>query len=773
VAIEDGSNQLFNLGYMGNLSFIAAPNGNKLTLSYDQHGRLASVTDSANRKLEFTYEIGTTPLVGAVDTGSTNNDARKCTNKRYLRSVRRRFALAQVGTAWRIIKITGPGGLEVDYHYDDHGNLDRSERVGGDGISQATDSSLWQYAYDPNNGTNASTEHLLKTVQPPNQASDPSRQTTYEYESTLGGLMVKAIHQPAGVNNSYSRSFSTTGLVARADVTDGRGNTTHYDFQNTANEDKTSAQKTVTVTAPRGAVSTIVFDGYGGRLSETDPEGRQTITHYDIRGNADSQTVTGAGKSISTSATYDPKFDKPLTTVDGRGNVTTYTLDGYGNVTKIQLPTGRPLQMDYAANGDLVRMVDQYGFATTYEYDRYGNPNLISRQAAGQATVVMQNTYDDRSRLLSSTDTISPSVQNAYDALDRVVSQTITDPAGIRDTLTSTLAYLPEGQVRQVSQTGGQTLNVTNTYDGTQPAAQGNRDANGAGPFTREYAYDNNSNLLTENDRRGVTTTRTYDALNFVTSETVSGPFGQSLATMTVSDIDRVGNPLRVLDLYGQETTFEYDGLHRLVRRNVPGGFHEEIGYDDNGNVILQKDRNQRPTVSAYDPINRRTRLTDPAGRVTTWSYLDASHTIVRQSDPQGLTETVQADGLGRIVRREVKFGAADYITTKQYDGRSVQTTDPRGVVSIKQLSAFGETGDLTVNGATPAYRVHQSYGPFGGLKHSVDANGRESSYTLDGFNRPTQINRTGGFSEAFIYDGEGQRAVAHRLARRHIANDL
>src|SRR5262249_14451653 len=46
--------------------------------------------------------------------------------------------------------------------------------------------------------------------------------------------------------------------------------------------------------------------------------------------------------------------------------------------------------------------------------------------------------------------------------------------------------------------------------------------------------------------------------------------------------------------------------------------------------------------------------------------------------------------------------------------------------------------------------------GPFGGLKHSVDANGREVTYTLDGLNRPTQINRTGGFSEAFIYDGEG-----------------
>ena len=192
--------------------------------------------------------------------------------------------------------------------------------------------------------------------------------------------------------------------------------------------------------------------------------------------------------------------------------------------------------------------------------------------------------------------------------------------------------------------------------------------------------------------------------MNFPTSETVSGPFGQPLATYTATEIDKVGNPVKVLNLYQKETTFEYDGLHRLIRRHVPGNYIEETGYDDNGNITLQKDRNQRETTFTYDQLNRRTSITDPAGHVATWTYDDTQHKTTVQKDPQGLTERLLADGLGRVIRREVEFGGITYPTITSYNGRTVTVTDPRGTVSVKQLSAFGETGTLTVNDATPAY---------------------------------------------------------------------
>ena len=761
-AVDVGSEQLFNQGYMGNLAYIEEPNGNRLTLSYDTQGRLGSVTDSSGRQLKFTYERGATPFIGSLDTGATNNDGLNCTNKRFLRSLRRRFALAELGLAWRVSTVSGPGGLEFKYWYDTKGNLERVERAGADGISQplqpaAEIGSLWQYDYDPFDGANASTEHMIKSVQAPNHgAGHGNHITSYEYESTLGGWSLKASHAPEGVNNSFNYSFSF-GSISRVDVTDGRSNVTQYGFQNTPDDDKTRPQKTVTVTAPRNATSRMVFDGYGNKLTETDAEGMVTTTHYDNRGNPDNQTVSGDGKTITASATYDTTFSKPLTTVDGNHNLTTYSLDSRGNVTRVLMATGREVRMDYTANGDFQRTVDQHGFATTYLYDNYGNPTTITRQAGGTATVVTHNTYDSRSRLVSSDGTLEPSVVNTYDALDHIINQTVTDPANIRDAMNTALAYLPEGQVTKVTQSGGlQSLRVENTYDGLNRLVTSIETPNGVSPpFTLNYSYDGNSNLVTETNRRGVTTTRGYDALNFPASETLSGPFGATLSTAT-NELDRVGNPLRVTNLYNQQTTFEYDGLHRLIKRTVPGDYTEETGYDDNGNVTLQKDRNGRPTTFAYDEINRRTRTTDPAGRVTTWIYDDASRTTTKQSDPQGLTETLQADGLGRIVRRQLKFGSADYLTTMSYNGRTMQETDPRGTVTVKQLSAFGETGNLTVNGANPAYTAQQRFGPFGGLKHSVDANGRQMTYTLDGLNRATLVSHTGGFSESFEYDGEG-----------------
>ncbi|HKU76413.1 MAG TPA: Ig-like domain-containing protein [Pyrinomonadaceae bacterium] len=750
-ALAVGSEQMFNLGYMGNLAFIEEPNGNKLTFGYDAQGRLATVTDSANRKLTFTYEQGATPFVGALDTGTTNNQSLTCTNKRFLNSLRRKFELGQLGVAWRITKITGPGGLEVLYDYDAKGNLARVERPGADGISQPTDANVTTYLYDPSDGTNAGTEHLIKSVQTPNRTGTQNHTTRYEYESTIRGMMVKAIRMPEAVNNLYAYTFSFNDVSETA-FTDGRGNVTRYQFT------KSQPGKVVRVSAPLNAISTITFDEFGNRSSESDAEGRQTTTQYDDRGNQILQTVSGQGTAITTKATFDPTYAKPLSTTDGNGNQTTYSLDNHGNVTRVHLPTGREIQMDYAGNGDLLRVVDQYGVVTTFQYDGFGNPTTITRQG----NLITNNTYDGRSRLLTSSDTVDPSVQNTYDRFDRIVSQTVTDPAGFRDALTTTFQYLPEGQVKKITRNGGtQSLVVDHTYDGLNRLVQSVETPNGAGPFTLTYTYDGNSNVLTSTDRRGVTTTLTYDELNFVRSQTLSGPFGAQIAVSRLTEVDRIGNPVRVINQYEQETTFEYDGLRRLKKRHVPGGFTEETSYDGNGNIVLQIDRNGGRSTFAYDEINRRTQMTDPGGRVTSWVFDDASRSVTRQNDPQGLTEKVTVDGIGRLLVREVKFTGATYTTSNFYNGRSVQTKDPRGIESVTQLSAFGETGSLTVNGAQPAFNVQQSYAAFGGLKRAVDPNGRVTTYTLDGLNRATSISHTGNFSESFTYDGAGN-VVTH-----------
>jgi len=746
-AMDAGTSAFFDFGYMGNLSYIEEPNGNRISLSYDAEGRMVRATDSSGRSLNYQYELAETPLVGSIDVVLNSTS---CQSKARLGIMRRRFLQAQVGKAWHITKITGPGGVEIEYEYDPTiGNLTSVRRRSGDDISQpAPQDYVWSYEYNPTTQANPLHDHLLKSVTSPNSAVAAGHKTIYEYRLDQFGQPVGSIQMPEGVTNTFTYTFGPSGnQITQAVVTDGLQQSRTYQLER---------GRVTRILEPRGAQTVLAWNDKGNKTLEIDPEGRQTATHYDSNGNPDSQTVTGGNQTITVSSVFDPTFNKPISVTDGNRKTTTYSLDARGNVTRVLLPNGRDIRMDYAANGDLQRMVDQYGFATTYQYDVYGNAASVTRQT-GQLPVVDQQTFDVRSRLLTSQGTIAPSVTNTYDALDRVISQTVTDPTGIRDSLAMASTYLPEGQVASVSQTGGtQSFNKLITYDGLNRLIRVVESPNGAGPFTLNYTYDRNSNLITETDRRGVTITRTYDELNFVTSETLSGSFGPTLSAMTATEIDRVGNPVRVKNLFNQETSYEYDGLHRLTKRNVPGGFTEETSYDANGNVVAERDRNGRETTMTYDPLNRPATMRDPAGRITTWTYDDATNTTTIQRDPQGLTERMQSDGLGRLVQHQLKFGSKDYLTINSYNGRTVQTTDPRGTISVRQLSSFGEPGQLTVNGAAPAYSEQMAYGPFGGLRRSVDANGRATTYSLDGLNRATQISRPGSFSESFSYDGAG-----------------
>jgi RHS repeat-associated protein len=750
--ITASSVALFNQGYMGNLSYIEEPNGNRLTLNYDGQGRLFSVMDSSQRKLEFTYEQALTPFVGTIDAGSIVGEATNCTSRRFMRSLRQRFLQAELGRAWHIVQVKGPGGIEINYEYDGNGNLERAWRSGTDAISQTTTDSIWQYGYNPTAGPNANPNlnHLLKSVKAPNQSLAASSLTTYEYALDQPGRPVKAINMPENVSYGYSYTF-TNGTITGAAVTDGRNNATSYQFANSG-----ANTKIVTVLAPRGAKSVITFDDHGNRLSEVDPEDMTTTYRYD-NNNPVEVILTGGGLVQRRTATYDPTFNKLTSITDANQQTTFYTLDLHGNVTRVQLPTGRTVTMDYKANGDLDKMTDQYGFVTSYDYDGFGNARTIRRQTAAGTFVSSQLVFDTRSRLTTSSGDLKPTVSNSYDALDHLIQQTTTDPSGFRDAVNATMTYLTEGQLKSMNQGGGgQQMSIVNEYDALNRVISTTETPSGYAPFVRPFKYDRNSNLEEETDRRGVKRIKTHDELNFVTSETLSGPHGASIATQTVLEMDKLGNPRLVRNLYGHTVRMDYDGLHRLSVRHFPGDFTEELGYDANGNVISSKDRNGRETRFEYDPINRQKLMRDPAGRITTWTYDDASRSVTTQHAPQGLTEIRRADGLGRPLRREIQFGSNSYVTTNVYNGRTVTTTDPRGTVIVRDLSAFDETGRLTVNGADPAFVQEMRYGALGGMRSSKDALNRETTFTLDGLSRPTQIAYPGSVSESFIYDGQG-----------------
>jgi len=748
--------------YAGNLDYIEEPNGNRITPIYDSQGRMAQVKDSSDRALTYTYELADSPFAG---TTPTDPNGTTCGNRNKLKELLRQIDQANIGKAWRITEINSSDGIKIEYSYDDKGNLERVQRFGVDTIgSESTSDSVWQYEYNPSPDGNIKYDHLVKIVKSPNDGlssggSTLNRRVTYEYDLTKPDIIpVTKIIMPEGVENLFTNTYrQSSGAITKIEKTvvkDGNGNSTTYNFD--------LNQRILSMVSPRSGTQTFVWTDHGQIRETVDAENVTTTQFYDENQNPTIKTISGGGETITTSTLYDKTFNKPLQIVDGNQNATNYRLDAKGNISRIDLPTGRAITINYYPNGDILDVTDEYGFVTRYtSYDAYGNPKTIQKEAGSQP-IITNNTYDVRSRLKTTTDTLAPSVSYEYDAFDRVVSQTITDPTGFQDSKQITTAYLPEGQPTFVQQSGiGQNYRSDNVYDNQNRVRQIIETISDYGSITRNFSYDLNSNLITSQDRRGVTTTNTYDALNFLTKVEVSGGVGGTKTVWDASnsgDIDLVGNVKKFKDVYGNITNQQYDGIKRLIGRNVEGFSAETLEYDKNNNLLSQTDRNGHTTSFEYDAVNRQTKMTDAEGRQSIIEYRDADKKEVRRLVPQGLVETITFDAMKRPTLQEVKLAteSSAYRTELTYSARSVRIKDPRGTTTVKELSAAGQDGNVSVEGAVPAFEAQTRYTAFGAVKSHTDANGRNFTFTVDGFNRTKSAAYDGEFSENWEFDGEG-----------------
>lgn len=775
-------------GYMGNLDYIEEPNKNRIALKYDALGRLERVFDSSNRSLEFVYE----QTNAATITGLTGESgAVSCEKKNVWQLLRRNFIRATAAKAWRIIEVRGPGGARIDYNYDDHGNLARVNRsVLDDTISGVAGSDgEWKYEYDETNGADSNAEHLLKAVQSPNRTSADSYKTRYAYDLSNLSYKVKQINFPEGITNKfrYERPDGDGGNKDKVFVADGRANDTAYTFQSRTEND-VQLPETI-IDAPLGAHTYIAWNKYGEKEKEIDPEGLETHYQYDFLHNPELVTVMRPNGDVfyKTETDYDQTYSKPKTVTVYRGDrtlTTNYTIDpNNGNVRLVTLPNGRTVRMDYNAQGDLFSSTDQFGNQTNItSFDPYGNPQTVETiDAGGRNIQTSEKRYDLRSRLISSSGTLEPSVIYTYDALDRLANQKVSDPAGFRDPLEVVTTYKNEGQIASVERKGANGLRykATNTYDELNRLKNVTEIVSGTSGYTQNYTYDNNSNLETQIDRRGVTTTRNYNELNFVTKETVKNATEVEKAVMTAIEIDRIGNVKKYTDLYGKEIQQIYDGAHRLQEKVYSdcgdGGAacSETIDYDGRDNVVRRTDKNGKPTVYTYDALNRPQTATNPLGQRITYTYIDNEHKTEIFDETRGLTETTRQDAVNRPLEQTVKFGAYEYKTVYAYNGLTTTMTDPRQTITTMQSSAFGETGEsLTAgNGADgQEYMVSMRYSAFGAVKQMTDALDRQTTYAIDGLNRVRAASypkpaHLAEVSETWDYDG-GDLLVAHKDKR-------
>jgi RHS repeat-associated protein len=804
-------------GEVYELRFLEEPNGNRIAFDYvsgDGDPRtLDAVMDSSGRSLHFAYQ--------------------------------------KIYHDDRIVKISGRSagtggdllGLEIAYEYDAKGNLTKVTRKSPDPAAGLGDERVDLYAY-----STADPEDPHNLV----SATDPNGNTTsYVYhaesDSLPGALafglrnreVLKRIEEPEAVVTRFFYDFP----AGRRSVSDPRSEDPADPAPPPATVYTLDAYgATVKIEAPLGKTTRMEWctgaphpscpnpEGAPGvdalMVSMVDAEGRTHLYEYgDGRGNLTRETIVFTGgeapvtltdgvtpvEQVVSTTSYDPLFNKLTSRTDAEGRTTLFLVDSTypgkpnfcpdptpgkdtGNLLGTRDALGNVSCRSYAANGDLLSVRDPRSFTTSYtDYDAHGNPTRVV-DPVGNVTL---SSFDERSRVIETSDSFGHHTRTAWDGLDRKSREEKLDDLGQGGTPQITeWRYRPGGQLETETDGLGQ---ITRTlYDGMNRAVErreeGVLQADGSNQtLVRSWAYGRSGLPTVETDPRGISRLHRYDALGRRVETRVAGPFGPT-QTLESFEYDLVDNVLAQTDLHGHRSEQVVDGLYRVVRRilpfshaftDVPGGTSAALStaYDRAGNKVLETDANGNPLRFEYDALHRLVRKVDAAGNQVDYAYDSAGNLVREANQTTGLvSEFLGYDGRNRLTHRRqtVPLGAPG-LGTAVYDwvygyadaGNVTLTTNPRGVVQrvvrdgldrIVQRTADVEgLGLTTLLGYDGNGNLRTVQDPQGGdldVVHEWDGLGRKirSRYV----ETPTD---TGPVTEEWSYDENGNlvRAVDRR----------
>lgn len=347
------------------------------------------------------------------------------------------------------------------------------------------------------------------------------------------------------------------------------------------------------------ATTTSAYDGPSLLVQEQDDRGNVTVLRYDsahrlreaedalqnlrqLTYDANSNVVamredciadSGAATQVfTTSYVFDP-LDRQVRVTDNRGNVDVTAYDSRNHPVRRVDANGREARFEYDGKGRLLRAI------------RDMNGNGASAQDA--ADIVVQNTFDDSSRLVGRTDDNGNLTRLFYDALDRRIEErfadgtkeitmydvhdnavTTTDPNG---TVMTDSHDLLDRLVHRVVVPGAgvdaQTTFEDYQYDGYSRGIRAQNDA-----AIVQRTFDSLGNVVAET-LNGRTTLATFDGVGNELSQTHPGG-------LVVQGTYDAGNRLRALSVPSQTATFDYVGSGRIERQANSNGTRSLFEYD-------------------------------------------------------------------------------------------------------------------------------------------------------------------------------------------------
>lgn len=557
------------------------------------------------------------------------------------------------------ITVTQPNGSQITYEYDPFGRLIKETNARGSST----------YQYDEFDRLFAKTD-----------AEGQITRFTYD---AYGRVLTQ--------NDGMSTTTNIYNDAARVKTTiDGEGNQIRetYDIAG-------RVMRTEEIRASGSVVlSSNEYDNYGHLLSTTDANGNKTTYTYDALSQL--IAVTDAeGKTNSYSYNMAGDMIK-LTYADGKSVVKSY--DEIGRLLKQTDPLGQIETFAYDHNGNLINYVDRKGQTHSYQYN---NRNFLITDQTHDETITY--TYDSIGNRLSKEDgtgktsyTYAPTGELADITYPDSAKLTMEyDSRGIRTSQTFTLggyklttktayqgaAALPqqlqvlnsgETEISRLSYTYrknnslAQTATNTGlakTYTYTGLDLTGLQTAFGGATLKQYgYGYDNNRNIISQNDN-GTSYSYTYDVLNRIKTstqfnETYSYDLRDNRSSLTSDRAPEIPT----------SASYQYDARNRLKNATVDG---VSISYSYNGDgLMVGRTKDNETTRYYYDDRG----LLVAEGKVNsgtvsiTYGYVfDATGKLVgRQAANETGLQYYVTNGHGDVI--ELRDASGNILNSYSYD---------------------------------------------------------------------------------------------------------
>jgi RHS repeat-associated protein len=580
----------------GQLIKVINPDLSEIKLTYDEVGRVKTITDELNKTVTYEFDQG----CGCKD---------------------------------RLAKITDPDGKSISYTYDAAGRrvsfIDASNRE-------------TRYVYDTRN-------RLIKTIYPDNTfteisydgAGHPVTQTDQEGRITkstydeYGNLLT--VTNPNGGLTQYTYD-ELDNLLS---ITNPNGRTTRFEYD--------ALDRMIKKVLPLGMSELYTYDQIGNLATRTDYRGKQTTYDYDAMNRLTARRPDPSLGEVPITFTY-TETGKRRTMSDASGT-TNYSYDIRDRLTSKQTPQGT-LAYTYDLAGGLKSMdssnVD--GVSVNYEYDDEYRLTKVKDNRTGATPTAY--TYDQVGNLESTTRSNGVRSDFTYNSVNRLINL-VNGKAGATQ---SSYAYTVDktGRRLSVTESGGRV--VTYTYDAAyrlkREAVTG--DPNAAKNGAVDYTIDAFGNRLSRvSSLAGVlSATSNYDANDRLTSD-VSDANGNTRSanghSFTYDFEDRIksadGNAVRlVYDGDGNLAAKTVGGVttRYLIDEENPTGYSQVVEETVNGEV-------QRQYTYGHSIISQRRRTTSD------WAvnyYSADGHGNIRQlTDESGVvTDTYDYDAFGKLL---------------------------------------------------------------------------------------------------------------------------